>query len=111
MKFVVNIDADALVDWEEVKAKNERKATLNAIDKLRELGPHLVPPHTKALKGETDLFELRPKQGRSKTRPIYAREGEGYVVLAFAADHLTDGDAAMARARQRLQGRKKGGKP
>lgn len=57
------------------------------------------------------MFELRPKQGRSKARPIYAREGEGYVVLAFAADHLTDGDAALARARQRLQGRKKGGKP
>jgi hypothetical protein len=102
VKFIVNIDAEALVDWEEVKAKSERKATLNAIDKLMELGPALGPPHAKSLKGQADLFELRPRQGSSKTRPIYAREGHHYIVLAFAVDHATDAHGALDRAQDRL---------
>jgi hypothetical protein len=102
VKFIVNIDAEAMVDWQEVKARDERKATLNVLDKLMELGPSLAPPHAKSLKGEADLFELRPRQGKSKTRPIYAREGDQFVVLAFAADHASDGGVALERAQERL---------
>jgi hypothetical protein len=36
----------------------------------------------KSLKGEADLFELRPKQGRSAVRPIYCRSGQQFLILA-----------------------------
>lgn len=92
-------------DLEDVKAKDERKAVFNAIDKLRQLGPRLTPPHIKALAGETDLFELRPKQGSSKTRPIVVRQAAGYLVIAVAADHAKDMDTAIRAARERLASR------
>ncbi|HEY8769517.1 MAG TPA: type II toxin-antitoxin system RelE/ParE family toxin, partial [Thermoleophilaceae bacterium] len=61
---------EAVVDLADVKAREERKALFNVVHKLKELGPALPTPHMKSLKGEADLFELRPKQGRSAVRPI-----------------------------------------
>lgn len=71
--FMVVLDADAaVIDLaKDIKSSQEVKAILNVIDKLRQLGPQLVPPHAKSLKGQTDLFELRPRQGSSPCRPIY----------------------------------------
>lgn len=69
----VDFDEGAVRDFEAVKSKEERKAVFNAIDKLRQLGPRLVPPHVKLLAGEADLFELRPRQGNSKARPLVVR--------------------------------------
>ena len=70
----VDFDEGAVRDFEAVKSKEERKAVFNAIDKLRQLGPRLVPPHVKSLAGEADLFELRPRQGNSKPdRSSFAR--------------------------------------
>jgi hypothetical protein len=41
----------------------ERNASApNQWDKLRMLGPGLLPPHLKSLKGEPGLLELRPRQ-------------------------------------------------
>jgi hypothetical protein len=34
----------------------------------------------KSLKGEANLFELRPKKGVCEARPIYARFGGRFVV-------------------------------
>jgi hypothetical protein len=53
-----------------VKAKEEKKAILNAVDKLQALGEQLAPPHMKPLGGEdaAGLRELRPRQGRSDWR-------------------------------------------
>jgi hypothetical protein len=104
MPHTVMVDPDAVFDLEDVKAKNERKATYNAIDKLRRVGPALSPPHAKSLKGEADLFELRPRQGRSPVRPIYCRLEDMYVILAIGTKdtfeaRLTD---ARARAKQYL---------
>lgn len=56
----VEFDADAVIDFEDVKSKGDRKAVFNVVQKLRDLGPDLPPPHMKSLKGEADLFELRP---------------------------------------------------
>jgi hypothetical protein len=39
---MVDFDAEAVRDFVGVKGKEERKALLNAIDKLRQLGPKLV---------------------------------------------------------------------
>jgi hypothetical protein len=99
MPYTVLLDPDALVDAEDVKAKSERKAMINAIDKLRKTGPHLGPPHTKSLKGIADLFELRPRQGQSPTRPIYARFGDAYVVLAIATKDNFEGRVREAQQR------------
>jgi hypothetical protein len=81
----VLFDADAVIDLEDVKSRGERKALFTAVDKLCALGPDLPGPHMKSLKGEADLFELRPKQGRSPVRAIYVRCGDRFVVLAIAA--------------------------
>jgi hypothetical protein len=62
----------------------------------------LPPPHMKSLKGEANLFELRPKQGACEVRPIYARFGGRFVVLAVAAKKK-DFDGALVEARERLE--------
>jgi len=102
--FLVIYDPDAVLDFEAVKSREERKATYTAIAKLRRLGPQLPPPHMKALKGEPGLSELRPRQGRSQVRPIYSRVAESaFVILAFATKpDKADFDSAVAAARGRL---------
>jgi hypothetical protein len=83
--WVVDFDSDAVIDFEDVKARGDRKAVFNVIQKLKDVGPDLPSPHMKSLKGEADLFELRPKQGACEVRPIYARLGQRFMVLAVAA--------------------------
>jgi hypothetical protein len=103
-RSTVLYDPDALQDFlADVKSREERKAAYNAVDKLRQVGPALGPPHMKPLQGEPKLCELRPRQGRSPTRLIYRRFGEVYVVLAVAKhkqDFETKKRLAGARARQ-----------
>ena len=101
----VDFDAGAVRDFEAVKAKYERKAVFNVLDKLRQLGPRLVPPHVKSLAGEADLFELRPRQGSSKARPLVVRQRDGYLIVAVAADHAKDMRRAVADAHERLKAR------
>lgn len=100
--FMVVYDPDATAELVlAVKSKEERKAIFNAVAKLREIGEHLAPPHMKPLQGADarGLRELRPRQGRSDWRPIYARVGDVYVILAV--DRHDNFDALVARARQR----------
>lgn len=98
--FTVVYDPDAAAELATaMKSKEERKAILNAVDKLRQLGEQLVPPHMKPLQGPGGLRELRPRQGRSDWRPVYQRRGEVYVILAI--DRHANFDALLARAQQR----------
>jgi hypothetical protein len=98
--YTVVYDADALHDFNsELKSKGERLAVANAVDKLRRLGEQLVPPHMKPLKGYGELRELRPRQGRSPTRPLYRRFGDGYVMLAIAVKDDFDKKAGTAQDR------------
>jgi hypothetical protein len=100
--YVVVFDPDAAVlDLGKISSKSERKAIFNAVDKLRHLGPLLVTPHAKSLKGEPDLFELRPRQGSSASRPVYMRWRDDYVVLAVSKDHDVDMAASIADAKAR----------
>jgi hypothetical protein len=86
-RATVVYDPDALQDFlTGVRSKEERKAAFNAVDKLRRVGEALAPPHMKPLQAETNLNELRPRQGRSPTRLIYRRVGDIYIVLAVARD-------------------------
>jgi hypothetical protein len=99
--WVVDFDSDAVLDFEDVKSHGDRKAVFNVVRKLKDLGPDLPAPHMKSLKGEVDLFELRPKQGACAVRPIYARVGRRFVVLAVAPKKK-DLDRAVAETRTRL---------
>lgn len=103
--WVVEFDSGAVVDFEDVKSRGDRKAVFNVVQKLADLGPDLPSPHMKSLKGEADLFELRPKQGACEARPIYARLGRRFVVLAVAAKKK-DFERAVADAGQRLDQRR-----
>ncbi len=98
---LVLFDVDAVAELATaVKSKEDKNAIFNAIDKLRQLGEHLVPPHMKPLRGGAGLRELRPRQGRTDWRLVYARTGEAYVVLAVGRH---DGfDALLARGEARL---------
>lgn len=100
-RWVVDFDNDAVIDFEDVKSRGDRKAVFNVVQKLKDLGPDLPSPHMKSLKGEADLFELRPKQGACEARPIYARLGDRFVVLAVAAKKK-DFDRVVVEAKQRL---------
>jgi hypothetical protein len=99
--WLVEFDSDAVIDFEDVKSRGDRKAVFNVVQKLKDLGPDLPSPHMKSLKGEADLFELRPKQGACEARPIYVRLGERFVVLAVAAKKK-DFERAVTAATQRL---------
>jgi hypothetical protein len=99
--MLVLFDPDAVIELATaVKSKEDKKAIFNAIDKLRQLGEHLAPPHMKPLRGASDLRELRPRQGRTNWRPIYARRGDVYIVLAVGRHD--EFDALVARAERRL---------
>ncbi len=99
--WIVDFDSDAVIDFEDVKSRGDRKAVFNVVQKLRDVGPDLPSPHMKSLKGRADLFELRPKQGACEVRPIYARLGQRFIVLAIAAKKK-DFDRAVASAEDRL---------
>lgn len=70
----------------------ERVAIQNVIEKLRVDGPGLRAPHQSAVMGDAGegLRELRPRQGRSRWRPIYRRIGELFVILAVAPEAEID---------------------
>ncbi|HWE12938.1 MAG TPA: type II toxin-antitoxin system RelE/ParE family toxin [Solirubrobacteraceae bacterium] len=98
--FTVVYDPGAVIELATaVKSKEERKAIFNAVDKLRELGERLAPPHMKSLQGAAGLCELRPRQGRSDWRPVYVRRGDVFVVVAI--DRHANFEALLARAQQR----------
>lgn len=101
---MVDFHSDAVIDFEDVKSRGERKAVVNVVQKLKDLGPELPSPHMKSLKGEANLFELRPKQEACEARPLYARFGSRFVVLAVAAKKR-DFDRAVVEARERLEHR------
>lgn len=99
---IVHWHDGAVVDFEEVKSREERKAVFNAVDKLVRLGAELAPPHMKKLRGEADWLELRPRQGASPVRPLYLEEPRSWVIYAIAPDKATF-DKALARAKRRRE--------
>lgn len=105
--YIVNYDSGAVLDLEQLKSKHERKTLFTAVDKLVQLGPQLVPPHMKSLKGEPGLLELRPRQGGSPARAVYAQEGDSYVILAIAVKtDKADFNKTVSNARKRMEARK-----
>jgi hypothetical protein len=103
--WAVDFDAGAAQDFENGKARDERRAVFTVVDKLRQLGPRLQGPHMKSLAGEADLFELRPRRGNAKARPIFIRHDGTYLIVAVAADHAKGMSGTIADARQRIKAR------
>jgi hypothetical protein len=97
-RHFVYFDPDAACELAGVKSKPELKAIDSVVEKLRDLGENLRPPHMKPLRG-LSLRELRPRRGDSPWRPLYRRFGLSYVLLAIA--HKDTFEASAARACER----------
>jgi hypothetical protein len=100
-RYNVTYDPDAVVELLAVKSKQEHRALVNAVEKLRELGERLGPPHMKPLQGiaGSALCELRPRRGDSDWRVIYRRVGTFFVILAI--DRHKNFAAMVERAQHR----------
>ncbi len=97
----VTYDPDAVVELLAMRSKQEHRALVNAVEKLRELGERLEPPHMKPLQDVTGsaLCELRPRRGDSDWRAIYRRVGTFFVILAI--DRHKNFAAMVGRAQHR----------
>lgn len=82
----------------------EATAVLNAITKLRELGPDLPFPHSSNVASADNLRELRPRAGRSPWRAFYRPLGDVFVIAAVGpeAQHKPKG---FIRAVEAAEGR------
>lgn len=84
----------------------EAVAVRNAIGKLEALGPGLPFPHQSAIADSVGLRELRPRAGRSVVRPLYARDGDRFIVGAIAPEAEVDARGfrrAIASAHERIE--------
>lgn len=91
----------------DVLDKKERTAVYNAIDKLRQFGPTLGAPHSSQVKGATKIRELRPRQGRSTTRPLYRQVGPNTFVIASIAPEVETDRRGYKRAVEHAEERLK----
>lgn len=93
---------DAEGEYRKLGAR-EAVAVDNAIAKLQELGPKLGFPHSSAVKGADKLRELRPRSGRSVTRPLYRRIDDVFVIGAYGPEAEGDpkGFTRACRAAER----------
>lgn len=82
---------EAIKEREAARPDKEIKAMMNAAEKLEHLGLRISSPHVRDVKGSDGLWELRPRGGRSKWRPIYKRMAEStFVILAVAPEVETN---------------------
>jgi hypothetical protein len=105
MAVEVRFVADARAEFRAIRDQAERKAMLNAIDKLEQLGDRLPFPHASSVQGARDVWELRPRRGRSPHRALYRRIGDAIVIGAFGPEAQVDQrgfDRAVRNAQARL---------
>jgi hypothetical protein len=68
----------------------DQEAVQHAREKLVAVGDRLPFPHQSAVRQGAPLRELRPRSGRCRWRPLYARVGDGFVILAVAPEADVD---------------------
>ena len=68
----------------------ERVAVDNAVEKLRAIGIALGSPQSSKIRGAAKLRELRPRAGRSRTRVLYARVRDSFVIVAIGPEAGVD---------------------
>ncbi len=100
--YEVKWHAKADAERKAIADVSERVAIQNAIAKLEVDGPALRAPHQSGVKGAAGegLRELRPRQGRSRWRPIYRRFGEFFVILAVAPEAEIDSGGYDSQVRE-----------
>lgn len=105
--WIVTYHDAAVVEYAALRDSRQRKGVLTIATFLRELGPKLVEPHSKALAGTRKLRELRPGGGRVPVRPLYAQvSARQFVVFAIAPESQVD-PRGFRSAVQRAQDRAK----
>ena len=78
-------------DWFYGLSNQEAAAVQNVVHKLEIDGLQLGMPHSSAIKGARHaLRELRPKQGRSPLRVLYAYDPERQIILILGGDKGAD---------------------
>lgn len=100
----VLVHPEADTELNKVPAK-ERVAIMNALDKLRVVGPALGYPHTSQVRSAHHLREIRPRQGRSPWRAFYRQIDQYLVVGAVGPEADVDPKGfrrAVRAAEQRL---------
>jgi hypothetical protein len=91
MPPAVVVTTDEYEDWYRSLDALEQAAVINVVTKLRALGYELGAPHSSALEGtDLPLRELRPKQGHSPLRVIYAFDPARQAVLLIGGDKAGD---------------------
>lgn len=68
----------------------ERDALARAVEKLELFGTALGYPHSSAVRGATNLRELRPRAGRSPWRALYRIVGDHAVIAAVGPEAQHD---------------------
>jgi len=106
--YVVRWHPRAEIERDASWPAGEKVAMAHAVEKLKAAGPRLKYPHSSAVQGREGkgLRELRPRQGRSRWRPIYRQvTPDTFVILAVAPEAQIDQgsfDAAVRRAAERF---------
>ena len=91
MPAAVVVTTDEYEAWYSSLDAAEQAAVINVVTTLRVLGYELAAPHSAALEGtDLPLRELRPKQGRSPLRIVYAFDPVRQAVLLIGGDKAGD---------------------
>jgi hypothetical protein len=105
--WVVVYHPEAVVEFEALRDRRQRKGVLTIVSILSQIGPRIVEPHSRAIEGSAGLRELRPGGGTVIVRPLYAQVDERqFVILAIAPESMVDPRgfrSAVARARERAR--------
>lgn len=91
MPVAVVVTTDEYETWYSSLEAAEQAAVINVVTKLKMLGYEPAAPHSSALEGtDLPLRELRPKQGRSPLRIVYAFDPARQAVLLIGGDKAGD---------------------
>jgi phage-related protein len=101
-EYVVQYHSRAVRDLGEIRDRGEKRAIYTVVDKLSRIGQKLTGPHCAYVQGKRGLYELRPRSGRSRWRPLYVAVDElHFTVLVIAPEARIDPSgfkAAVERA-------------
>jgi hypothetical protein len=98
---------DAEAELNAIEDRKERVAVVNAVEKLKRLGPRLRYPHSSQVKGPDGkrLRELRPRAGRSPWRALYRQVTADTFVIAALVPEAAHNERLFRRGAKNAQKR------
>jgi hypothetical protein len=85
------VHTDEFGEWWDGLSEDEQEDVARVVELLRGAGVLLSFPHSSALKGtKQPLRELRPRQGASPLRVVYAFDSKRDAVLLIGGDKGSD---------------------